>query len=77
MLVLASFKLELLRSNVRECLAESNKLEGGAYNDEIRAEERASQDKLMQLEQHHRSTLLTEDRDLEQRRAGAGTTDPE
>lgn len=67
-----SQKIELRRSRVRERLGEISKLEGDAYTDEIRTEERALQDEYTQLEQRHRSALIAESEELETRRAEAG-----
>ena len=72
-----SQKMELRRSKVRERLGEIGKLSGDEYTDEIRAEERALQDEYTGLEQRHRTALIAEDKDLDQRRAEAGDRDAE
>ena len=72
-----SQKLELRRSKVRERLGEIGKLSGDACIDDIKAEERALQDEYTGLEQRHRTALMAEDKDLEQRRTEAGDLDAE
>ena len=72
-----SQKIELRRSKVRERLGEIGKLSGDAYTDEIQSEERALQDEYTGLEQRHRTAIIAEDQDLEQRRAEAGDVDAE
>ena len=67
-----SQKIELRRSKVRERLAEIAKLDGDAYSDDIKTEERALQDEYTGLEQRHRSAIIAEDRELEAHRAEAG-----
>ena len=70
--MLGSQKLELRRSTIRERLAEINALEGDSYGDDVRAEERALQSEYTDLEQRHRSAVISEDEDLETRRAETG-----
>ena len=72
-----SQKIELRRSKVRERLGEIQKLSGDAYTDEVKAEERALQDEYTGLEQRHRTAIIAEDKDLEQRRSEAGDVDAE
>ena len=72
-----SQKIELRRSKVRERLGDIAKLSGDAYTDEVKAEERSLQDEYTALEQRHRTAIIAEDRDLEQRRAEAGEPDAE
>ena len=75
--MLESQKIELRRSKIRERLGEISKLEGDTYTDESKTEERSLQDEIGGLETRHRSAVLSEDDDLEQRRAEAGDTDAE
>ena len=72
-----SQKLELRRSKVRERLGEIGKLSGDAYNDEVKAEERALQDEYTGLEVRHRTALIAEDKALDDAKAGAGEPDAE
>ena len=70
--MLESQKIELRRSKIRERLGEISKLEGDTYTDEAKTEERSLQDEIGGLETRHRTAILAEDDDLEQRRAEAG-----
>ena len=65
-------KIELRRSKIRERLAAIAKLSGDEYSDEVKAEERALQDEFQGLEVRHRSALIAESEELEQRRSEAG-----
>ena len=65
--MLQSQKLELRRSEIRQRLGEIGKLEGDAYSDEIRTEEKNLQTELTDLEQRHRSALIAEGEDAEKR----------
>ena len=75
--MLESQKIEMRRSKIRERLGEITKLSGDTYTDEVKTEERSLQDEIGGLETRHRSAVLSEDDDLEQRRAEAGDTDAE
>ena len=67
-----SQKIALRRSKVRERLGEIAKLEGDAYTDDIKSEERALQDEYTAAEVRHRSAIIAEDREVEEHRAEAG-----
>ena len=67
-----SQKIALRRSKVRERLGEIAKLEGDAYTDDIKAEERGLQDEYTAAEVRHRSAIIAEDREVEEHRAEAG-----
>ena len=72
-----SQKIELRRSKVRERLGEIQKLEGDAYTDVVKAEERALQDEYTGLEQRHRSAIVVEDKALDDAKGEAGEGDAE
>lgn len=67
-----SQKIELRRSKVRERLAAISKLEGDAYTDEVKTEERSLQDEYGTLETRYRSAMIAEDKALEDAKADAG-----
>ena len=67
--MLPSQRIELRRSQVRERLGEINALEGDAYTEATRTEERELQAEYATLEQRHRSALIAEGREAEERRA--------
>ena len=76
--MLESQKIELRRSKIRERLGEISKLEGDAYTDEVKAEERSLQDEFGGLEARHRTAIIAESEEAEQREAEAGNgLDPE
>lgn len=77
-----SQKIALRRSKISERLGEITQLEGDAYTDEVKGEERALQDEFTGLEVRARSALISEsnERDDAERRhgsAGADTADGE
>ena len=72
-----SQKIELRRSKVRERIGEIQKLEGDAYTDVVKAEERALQDEYTGLEQRHRSAIIAEDKLLDDAKGEAGDLDAE
>ena len=67
--MLESQKLELRRSTVRERLNEIGQLQGDAYTDAIKTEERALQAEYQTLEQRQRSALIAEGKEAETRAA--------
>ena len=73
--MLASQKLELRRSEIRQRLGEIAKLEGDDYSDEIRTEEKKLQTELTDLEQRHRSALIAEGEEAEKRAKETAETD--
>ena len=70
--MLESQKIERRRSKIRERLGEISKLEGDAYSDEVKVEERSLQDELTESEQRLRTATIAEGDELEQRKAEAG-----
>ena len=75
--MLESQKIELKRSKLRERLAEIAKLEGDAYTDEIKTEERGAQDEYTGLESRYRTALIAEGEELDKAKSEAGEGDAE
>ena len=72
-----SQKIELRRSKVRERLGEIQKLAGDAYDDTVKAEERALQDEYGTLEVRHRTAIIADDKALDTAKGEAGHLDAE
>ena len=70
-------KIQRRRREVRERLTSISRIEGDAYNDDIRAEERSLQDEILDLDRREETARIAEETEAEERAAEAAKGSPE